>query len=313
MNSTRDRVDDRCFDGNRKSWFKAENRSFMVVVFCFLVGLIPAFAALGQEYLETDDIVYRQLDGRSLMMDIESPLPQGPARPAVVFLCGNSWGFAKTMNRGEFSYALDVAVAKGYVGVSVDYSSSIENNNGRAIGTFPAQVYDVKSAIRFLKANAAKYGIDPSRIGIVGHSSGGNLALMLALTVPSDGLEGDDGHSEYSSSVQAVVSLAGPPDMFIEYHQDPDGAAAYMGGTPSERPDLYRKASPVTYVRKGGAPILTIQGDQDLIIEGVMPFDAKMKAADGTHTLVIKKGAGHMDFDIGEQIVWDFLNGELKK
>jgi dienelactone hydrolase len=141
------------------------------------------------------------------------PQPVGVAKPAVVFLCGNAWGYDKTLNRERFWYALDLANQKGYVGVTVDYSASVKNSNRRPVGIFPAQVHDVKSAIRFLRVNAARYDIDPARIGVVGFSSGGNLALLLGLTVPADGLEGQGDNLQYFSAVQAVVNLAGATDL----------------------------------------------------------------------------------------------------
>jgi dipeptidyl aminopeptidase/acylaminoacyl peptidase len=135
---------------------------------------------------------------------------------------------------------------------------------------------------------------------------------MLALTEPSDGLEGGDDNIDYSSAVQAVVSFAGPMDMNFESRLSPDDTGAYMGATRQARPDAYKRASPITYARPAKAPILTIQGDQDLIFEEVVLFDKKMKEVGGVHTLIIKKGAGHMDFDTGDKLVWDILERYLK-
>lgn len=133
---------------------------------------------------------------------------------------------------------------------------------------------------------------------------------MLALTIPADGLEGEDNNSQYSSAVQAVVNFAGPADLTDQPGADGE---AYVGATLTARPDLYRKASPVTYVRSGGAPILTIQGDQDQNINQMIPFDKKMKEAGAVHTLIIKKGAGHQYSDTEDPLVWDFLDTYLKK
>src|SRR4030042_996460 len=97
-------------------------------------------AIFGQNAIEAYDIVYRNANGRELMLDISRPQPEGIDRPAIVYLCGNGWGYDKSINRGQFSYALDLAVANGYVGVTVDYSSAVENLYHRALGTFPEQV-----------------------------------------------------------------------------------------------------------------------------------------------------------------------------
>jgi acetyl esterase/lipase len=166
-----------------------------------------------QTNIETYGVTYRTIDGKDLQMDIQRPRPVDVPKPVIVFLCGNGWGYERTINREYFWYALDLANQNGYVAVTVDYSSSAQNSNNRPIGTFPCQIYDVKSAIRFLKANAKQYDIDPTRIGVIGFSSGANLALLLALTVPADGLEGQDDYPQYSSSVQVVVNLSGVVDL----------------------------------------------------------------------------------------------------
>jgi acetyl esterase/lipase len=263
-----------------------------------------------QTFVETYGVPYRVISGRELQMDIQRPQPVGVAKPAVVFLCGNGWGYDKTLNREGFWYALDLANQKGYVGVTVDYSASAENSNRRPIGTFPAQVHDVKSAIRFLRANAAKYDIDPVRIGVVGFSSGGNLALLLGLTVPADGLEGQDEYLQYSSSVQAVVNLSGATDL-VSWNREPY-VSAYLGGSLKEMPEQYKKASPINYVKPSKVPILTIHGDKDTSVspDQALLLDARMKEVGAHHTLIIESGRGHTD-EL-DQNVWNFLEKALK-
>jgi acetyl esterase/lipase len=263
-----------------------------------------------QTSVETYAVPYRVIDGRELQMDIQRPQPVGVAKPAIVFLCGNGWGYDRTLNREGFWYALDLANQKGYVGVTVDYSASVENSNRRPIGIFPAQVYDVKSAIRFLRANAAQYDIDPARIGVVGFSSGGNLALMLGLTVPADGLEGQDDYLQYSSSVQAVVNLSGATDL-VSWNREPY-VSAYLGGSLQAKREEYEKASPINYVKPGTAPILTIHGDKDVSVppDQAELLDARMKKAGAPHTLIVESGRGHTDRL--DQTVWDFLAESLK-
>jgi acetyl esterase/lipase len=280
-----------------------------------IMGLsIILFVSVGslqaQAFVETYGVPYRVIDGRELQMDIQRPQPVGVAKPAIVFLCGNGWGYDKTLNREGFWYALDLANQKGYVGITVDYSASVENSNRRPIGIFPAQIYDVKSAIRFIRANAALYDIDPTRIGVVGFSSGGNLALLLGLTVPTDGLEGQDDNLQYSSSVQAVVNLSGATDL-VRWNKEPY-VSAYLGGSLEEKRELYKKASPISYVKAGTAPILTIHGDKDTSVstDQALLLDARMKEVGALHTLIIENGRGHTD--VLDQAVWDFLAKGLK-
>jgi acetyl esterase/lipase len=277
------------------------------VMFCITTS---AASIYGQNGIESYDIVYKNVNGKELMLDVSRPQPEGVARPAIIFLCGNGWGYDKSINRGQFSYALDLAVANGYVGVTVDYSSTVENLYHRPIGTFPAQVYDVKSAVRFLRANAKKFDIDPSRIGVVGFSSGANLALMLAFTGTSDGLEGVDDYLQYSSAVQAAVNFSAATDL-VSWNMEPY-VSAYIGGSLESQPELFKKASPVEYIRPGTPPVLTIHGDSDTAVlpEQAFILDRKMREVGASHTLVIKPGYSHtFDFD---ETVWAFLDRALK-
>jgi acetyl esterase/lipase len=174
----------------------------------------------------------------------------------------------------------------------VDYSSFQESSNRRPIGTFPSQVYDVKSAIRFLKANAKQYDAGAEHIGVIGESSGGNLSLLLGLTRSSDGLEGEDEYPQYSSAVQAAVSFAGPTDLINMDNTNPGPYNGYLGGTLGAQPEQYNRASSIAYVRPDEPPVLTIHGDKDnaVSINQAVLLDQKMKEVGAPHTLIIRKG-----------------------
>jgi acetyl esterase/lipase len=276
-----------------------------------LIIMLVLVASIGaQTNIETYGVTYRTVDGKELQMDIQQPQPVGAPKPVVVFLCGNGWGYERTINREYFWYALDLANQNGYVAVTVDYSSSVQNSNNRPIGTFPCQIYDVKSAIRFLKARAKQYDIDPTRIGVIGFSSGANLALLLALTAPADGLEGQDDYPQYSSCVQAVVNLSGVTDL-AAWNRDPF-VSAYLGGSLQAKPEQYKRASPISYVKPGMAPVLTIHGEKDTVVppDQARLFDARMREVGASHTLIIKSDLTHND-ELGQD-VWEFLNRYLK-
>ena len=100
---------------------------------------------------------------------------------------------------------------------------------------FPAQIHDAKAAIRWVRANAKKYHVDPNRIGVTGGSAGGHLSLLVGLTDPASNLEGDSGNPEQSSRVQAVVNVFGPTDMAVCYEKSSVAwiFRLFMGGTPS--------------------------------------------------------------------------------
>ena len=159
----------------------------------------------------------------------------------------------------------------------------------------------MKAAVRWLRANANKYNIDPDHIGAAGWASGGHLALMLGLTDASDGLEGDGANMNYSSRVQAVVSAGGLTELASCYKDSSDfkgPISAFIGASPEEAPDRYKAASPVTYVTKDDPPILLIYGDSDysVPISQAVLLDAKLQEAGVIHTLMVKKGGIHTDY-----------------
>jgi len=187
-----------------------------------------------------DDIAYRSGPSKSWRLDLAMPEDFGLQRhPAIVIIHGGGWRAGSKQDRPYRSMLLDYAL-KGYVTVSVDY---------RLLGEaqFPACIEDVKCAVRWLRAHANQYHVDPNRIGVYGHSAGAHLALMLGLCAPSAGMEGDGGWSEYSSRVTAVVG----------------------GSTPTVLPERFgdsKKYSPVTYISPDAPPILLIHGTADDIV-----------------------------------------------
>jgi acetyl esterase/lipase len=272
-----------------------------------LLATCQAGLAEEQTYIEEKDIVYANVDGVELKLDLARP-EKGRRLPAVIFIFGGSW---RTGSRTQYSSELRKAAEKGYLAVTIDHRlTKYLDQDGKPKYQFPDQIHDVKCAVRWLRANAKKYRIDPNRIGAVGWSSGGYLALMLGLTDPSDGLEGDCGDLQYSSKVDAVVSLAGYTE--LKYFVYDMACKSFLGGTPEEIPEVYKKASPVTYVDNDDPPVLIIHADND----GKVPFkqaeilDAKMNEVGADHILITKKGLGHGVFVDND--VWDFLDMKLK-
>jgi acetyl esterase/lipase len=288
----------------------------------FILAIIScAFFKTGlaeeEAYIWEPGITYGKGGDVELKLDLARPASGKGPFPALIFMPGSGWGYW-SVGRRQYCSALIEAAERGYVAVAVDHRLISVKENDKIKYLFPAQVYDVKCAVRWLRANAKKYKIDPNRIGAVGHSSGGHLALMLGLTDPSHGLEGECGNSKFSSRVQAVVSLAGPTGLISLYHESsepniPILLVEFLGGTPEEVPDQYKIASPLTYVSKDDPPVLTIQGDRDLAVPPKQAelLDAKMKEAGASHMLIIKKGAGHINFWY-DNAVWDFFDKHLK-
>jgi len=145
----------------------------------------------------------------------------------------------------------------GYVAVSVDYRLFRDKQN-----QWPAQLDDVQRAVRWLRANAAKYEVNPDRIGAFGHSAGAQLAALLGMEDTRD--NSVPALAKYSSKVQAVVDVSGPSDFTTD--KRPDSAAfmaAFLGGDYSKKPTAWREASPVFHVDKGDAAFLIVHGTKD--------------------------------------------------
>ncbi|HUT10990.1 MAG TPA: alpha/beta hydrolase [Thermoguttaceae bacterium] len=244
--------------------------------------------------MEEENITYGKGGDRELKLDLARPEGDGPF-PALVFIHGGGWrGGQRSGYRGE----IVEAAKRGYVAVTVSYRLTEPDEQGKAKYPFPAQVHDVKCAVRWLRADAARYHVDPNRIGATGGSAGGHLSLMLGLTDAEANLEGDGGHAEQSSRVQAVVNYFGPTDM-IELSRGSDGAApivaSFLGGTPEDVRDRYLAASPTTYVSRDDPPILSLHGADDRLVppDQARALDKKMAAAGASHTLILLEGQGH--------------------
>lgn len=151
-----------------------------------------------------NDVQYGLAGGVPLLMNIELPDPK-PSKPvpAILFFHGGGWSGG---SRTDMMSRCDLVSKQGYVGASVEYRLS-------AVAPFPAQLQDCKCAVRYLRANAAKYGIDPNRIAVWGCSAGGHLVAMMGLTEGIPEFEGDGGNPGVSSKVQLVVDCFGPTDL----------------------------------------------------------------------------------------------------
>ncbi|MFO8012848.1 MAG: alpha/beta hydrolase [Phycisphaerae bacterium] len=184
-----------------------------------------------------------------------------------------------------------------FAGASVGYRLS-----GEAI--WPAQIHDCKAAVRWLKAHAETYNLDPDRIAVWGSSAGGHLVAMLGATADVPELEGDLGpHIDHTSRVTCVVDWFGPSDLPRMNeppgkmdHLGPDAPESHLIGCPVEdNPEKARAVSPVTYVSKGDAPHLIMHGDQDRTVphDQSVRLAAALEKAGVPCTFITVKGAGH--------------------
>ena len=214
-----------------------------------------------QDYNVVADVQYCTGGGKALLMDVFVPRKRvRTLTPAVLWLHGGGW---ERGDKNGSSGARFLASA-GFVTASIYYRLSGE-------AKFPAAIEDCKCAIRYLRANAAKYQLDRERIGIAGASSGGHLALLAGLAGEKAGLEGAGGWQGVSSRVSAVASYYGPTDLTAirtDFGARAQAAITKLiGAAPQDSAAAYRQASPITYVSPGAKlPILMIHGDGDTLV-----------------------------------------------
>ena len=188
----------------------------------------------------TDDIIYRSGDSKSWRLDLAMPENFGNKPfPAIVIIHGGGWNAGSKQDWVYRTMLLDYAF-KGYVTLSVEYRLTTE-------APFPACIEDVKCAVRWLKAHAKEYNVDPDRIGVFGHSAGAHLAAMIGMSSGNKALEGDGGWNNYSSSVTSVIAASTP--------------------TQTRRSNMNNKEWwPINYISGNLLPMLVIQGTADNIV-----------------------------------------------
>lgn len=263
------------------------------------------------------DITYCTADAVPLKMDLYLPAGLAAPAPALVYIHGGGW--SRGDKRSGAEQEVPEMVARGYVVAAVDYRLAPEY-------LFPAQIEDVKCAVRHLRANTAEYQIDPSQIGAWGVSAGGHLASLLGLADTHAGLEGNGGYAERSSSVQAVVDVCGPADL-----TRPFSPSSFQGimirlvfGTVDPSSKVLKRASPVTHVSGDDPPFLIIHGQEDTVVppsQSAILF-RRLTAAGVPADLIIVANADHGFQSEGEaidpsrpeliQIIADFFDAHLR-
>ncbi len=261
---------------------------------CLPIGLLgfasAAFAAdEPAKAAGEQDVVYAKAGALDLKLDVSRPAAKEGLFPAVVVIHGGAW---RQGNKADVRAIAGEFTKRGYVAVAPQYRFCPKD-------VFPAQVHDVKAAVRWIKSNAKKYRIDPERIGAIGFSAGGHLALMLGLTSPSDGLEGDVSAGAPDSRIKAVVNYFGPSDLAAKDIPDicKPWVKDFLGGSPEEKPEAAAKASPLTFVSKDDAPVLTFQGTKDPLV----PFNQAIKLAEAMTSAQVP---GRVELLIGAQHGW---------
>jgi acetyl esterase/lipase len=252
----------------------------------------PISTKMTQYGMVEPDVVYGSAGGIELKMDIYYPRQFGEKVPVVIYVHGGQFrgGDKRDITLETMTTTL---LAGSYMVASLNYRLVPQG------GTFPFQVEDVKSAVRWLRGNEAKYRIDVNKIGVIGGSSGGYLVNMIGLCDINNGFDNSGGYLNQSSRAQAVVDLYGISDIAIQYDtgrvEGANGPVSQFIGNPAEFYKIAAKASPINYVTPDDPPFLIIHGDKDT---DVIPRQSellhnKLIAANVPATLVIVKNGAH--------------------
>ena len=258
------------------------------------------------------NVEYSNPDGQHLMVNLARPKEGKGLFPAV--LCIHGGGF-RAGTRDGYDGLVKQLAARGYVAATVTYRLAPKY-------PFPAAVYDVKAAVRWLRANAKKYSIDPNRIGVTGGSAGGHLAQFLGVTADYPEFEGDGGNAKQSSKVQCVVNFFGPSDFTQSYGKSVDAAEVlplFLGGNLQQQKRRHIVSSPLYWVTPDSAPTLIVHGTKDPYVayDQSVQLRDKMKAADVEVELLTIENGGHGfggdDAKRADEALFAFFDKHLKK
>ena len=257
------------------------------------------------------NVEYTNPDEQHLPLDIARPASGDGPFPTILLIHGG--GFRAGDRHGYDGLCLRFA-QQGYVAATVEYRLAPKY-------PFPAAVYDCKAAVRWLRANAGKYHIDPERIGVTGGSAGGCLAQFLGVTNGVKKFEGDGGNPDQSSAVACVVNYFGPSDLTKSYGRSKDAAEVlplYLGGDLSKTYQRHIEASPLYWVTPDAAPTLCVHGTKDELVnyEQATWIIARLNAADVEGQLLTLDGAGHgfrgADAEKADAAMFAFFDKHLK-
>lgn len=288
-----------------------------VVIFAILSACLPAGAQAPPAYRVELGIPYCTVDGRELRLNAFLPENGGRPAPAMVEIHGGWWSGGGPAGKVEQVPGAGAFTSKGIALFSIAYRLGKE-------GAFPRNIRDCRNAVRFVRKNAARFGVDPERIGCMGGSAGGHLSLMVAMVPeefddggPAEGLEG------VSARVCCCFSYAAPTDFVRQWNDAPDDLAVGADGRLSPRPPdgripndarprlrvmfggitpdteehraLYTRMSPAAHVRKDVPPLLICDGEKDPVVPGLegKALHEKLQAAGADSIYWVTPAGGH--------------------
>lgn len=255
------------------------------------------------------DIQYGYAGGRALMMDIMYPPREEKKHPVVIWVHGGGWSDEKLTRLYRPEKEMAHLCKMGFVCASIDYRLSQH-------APFPAQIEDCKEAVRYLRANAEKYGIDAEHFGAWGESAGGHLVELMAVTNDEEFIRGEN--QEYSSRIQAAVPWYAPKDMrksIQEMKQNENWARLFAAETEEKSLQLMEAASPIAYAERKNPPMLLMHGRADKLVSVMesVEYHRALTAAGNDAELVLIPGQGHGFFEGQEyyDVIYHFLEETL--
>ncbi len=282
------------------------------ILLCLQTQTVAVAQQVSDTVIREDGIEYSNPDGVSLQLNLVRPKTGEGPFPAV--LCIHGGGF-RAGKRESYDVLCNKLAERGYVAATITYRLAPAHK-------FPAAVHDTKAAVRWLRANAAKYGINPDRIGVTGGSAGGHLAQFLGVTANVPQFEGDGGNADQSSTVTCVVNVYGPSDFTKSYGKSVDAHEVlplWFGGDLTTHRALHIQGSPLYWVTPNAAPTLCIHGTEDKYVaheQAVWLID-RLQAATVEAELLTLEGAGHgfkgADAEKAEAALIEYFDRHLKK
>ena len=235
-------------------------------------------AAAGQTAVEVRrDVRYGTAGDAPLLLDAYVPAATGAPRPAVVLLHGGGW---RGGDKASFAEEAERLAERGWVAFSVNYRLTEPE-------AFPAEVDDVRAAVRWVRDNASTYGVDPARVGALGESAGGHLAALLGTS--------GDGDLGAGARIRVGVAWSGPMDLSaLARSRGPGWSSRLLPCSPGDCPDRWAEASPTTHVDGSDAPLLLVNSTAELVpLAQAETMAGRLRAAGVDHRLDVLPGNRH--------------------
>lgn len=250
----------------------------------------PALKNLPEDIRVTRDVEYKKSPQGPLYLDIYQPKSVDAALPVVIWLYGGGWVMG---NKNQIRVMKAHLLAQhGFAVVAINYRLAPKS-------IFPAQIQDVKSAIRWVRSNAEEYGFDAEAIGVWGGSAGGHLTALAATSAHAEALDDDSDDTAISCAVQAAVDFFGPTDMSqVDAYMQANAkhfSYQFIGGPLSENQQQLQMASPIRYIDKKVPPFLIVHGKRDSVVpyqQSELLHEALLEAGIESELCLFEKG-GH--------------------